>query len=96
MPIDKSWIHLRNRLSDEYWDGLCAFIEFGKNYANSTGGIRYLYIKCRNHEMLAPEIVKVHIHRWGFDTSYTIWIYQCEVRTAAAIVSEPIDEMLQC
>ena len=93
MPMDKSWIHLKNSLLDEYWDGLCAFIEVGKNYANSLRGISCLCIKCRNHEIHPPEIVKAHIHRWCFDTSYTTWIYHGEVRPAAAVVSESVDEM---
>ncbi|XP_024024483.1 uncharacterized protein LOC112092465 [Morus notabilis] len=91
MSVDKSWIHLRNRLSDEYWDGLCTFIEVGKNYANSLGGISCPCMKCRNHEMFPPETVKAHIHRWGFDTSYTTWIHHDEVH-AAAVINEPVDE----
>ena len=39
--------------------------------------------------------MKAHIHRWGFHTSYTTWIHDGEVRPAAVVVSEPINEMFR-
>ena len=32
-------------------------------------------LKCRNHEILPVETVRVHIHRFGFNTMYTKWIH---------------------
>ena len=78
MSMEKSWIYLKNHLCDEYWDGLSTFIEVAKNYANSLGHISCPCIKCQNHDMLPVEIVRVYIHRFGFDTMYTKWIHHGE------------------
>ena len=64
MSMNTSRIYMKSRLLDEYWDGLSAFIEVIKNYANSIGHISCLYIKCRNHEMLPVETVRAHIRDW--------------------------------
>ena len=62
MPIDKSWIHLKNQLSNQYWDGLCAFIDFAKELADDDGCISFPCRNCLNHEMLRIETVRAHIH----------------------------------
>ncbi|EXB97049.1 hypothetical protein L484_014660 [Morus notabilis] len=96
MLIDKSWTYLRNRLSDEYWNGISAFIEVAKNYATSIGHISCPCMKCRNHEMHPVETVRAHIHRFGFDPLYRTWIYHGEVEAVSGvdpIVNQPVDEM---
>ena len=57
--MDKSKIYMKNNLLDDYWNGLSAFIEVAKNYANSIGHINCPCIKCRNHEMLPVETVRL-------------------------------------
>ncbi|CAH9095946.1 unnamed protein product, partial [Cuscuta epithymum] len=39
MPIDKSWIYIKNRLSEEYWKGLQGFINYAKDFVNKEGNI---------------------------------------------------------
>ena len=70
MSIDKSWINLRNRLSDEYFNGARAFIEIAKNYPNEEGLIRCLYHKCYNGLWQWIWIVKAHIIDIGFNLVY--------------------------
>ena len=46
--------------------------------------------------MLPVETVRVHIHRFSFDTMYTKWIHHGKVEAASStdpIVSELIEEM---
>ena len=62
---------MKNCLCDEYWNGFSAFIEVTKNHANLLGHISCPCIKYRNHDMLPVETMRVHIHRFGFDTMYT-------------------------
>ena len=84
---------MKNRLCDEYWDSLSAFIEV---YTNSLGHISYPYIKYRNHEMLPVETVKAHIHQFDFDIMYTKWIHYGEAETVSSTdlsVGESMDEM---
>ncbi|KAK6158587.1 hypothetical protein DH2020_005901 [Rehmannia glutinosa] len=93
MPIDKSWISIRNRLSDEYWNGLTGFIEHAKNYTNSQGLISCPCIKCRNGYLHPPEKVFAHIHDKGFDKTYTKWVFHGESYSTVPTISESVDEM---
>ena len=34
MAIDKSWINLRDCLSDEYWNDAMKFVQKAKNFVN--------------------------------------------------------------
>ena len=48
MPIDKSWMKIRNRKSDEYEKGLKAFIEQAYNYLDTCRRVRCPCKKCLN------------------------------------------------
>ena len=96
MSMEKSLIYLKNRLCDECWNGLSAFIEVAKNQSNSLDHINCPCIKCRNHDMLPVETVRVYVHQFGFDTMYTKWIHHNEtiaVSNTKLGVGEWIDEM---
>ena len=96
MLMDKSWIYMKNRLCDQYWDSLFAFIEVAKSYTNSLGHISCPCIKCQNHEMLPVETVRAHMHRFGCDTMYTKWIHHSKVEPISStdlVVNELIDKM---
>ena len=83
MSIDKRWIHLRDCLSNEFWEGLTAFIEIGKNHVNSRNETSCPCQKCRNQRMWPIETVHGHIGRWDFDPLYTIWRYHGEADVIA-------------
>ena len=87
---------MKNCLCDKYQDGLSAFIKVAKNYANSLRHISCPCIKCRNHDILPVETVRVHIHRFGFDTMYTKQIHHGKAEAVSSIdpsVGESTDEM---
>ena len=99
MSIDKSWIYLENRLSDQFWNGLASFMNIAKDHVNSVGETSCPCRKCRNGKMWSLQVVHAHIHRWGFDTSYKAWVFHGEpnieeIHASHVASSEPVDEML--
>ena len=78
MSIDKSWIHLRNRLSDEYLAGVQAFIDIAKNYTNDEGLVRCPCKKCNNGLWQRISVIEAHIIDIGFTPLYTNWFYHGE------------------
>ena len=75
MPMDKSWINLRNHLSDEYFNGARAFIEIAKNYPNEEGLIWCPCRKCCNGLWQRIGVVEAHIIDIGFNPIYKTWRY---------------------
>ncbi|KAJ9544702.1 hypothetical protein OSB04_024409 [Centaurea solstitialis] len=97
MTIDKSWTTCRRRNSDEFWNGLKAFIEIAKRHVNSDGVVRCLCRRCLNFQRHTPNIVEAHIHSYGFQTAYTKWVYHGEVDTPSPVVANvasTTDEMI--
>ena len=78
MSIDKSWINLRNRLSNQYFDGCRVFIDIAKNYTNEEGLVRCPCRKCVNGLWQPIRIVEAHIIDRGFNPLYKIWRYHGE------------------
>ena len=72
MSIDKSWVNLRQRLSDQYFDGACMFIDIAKNYANEEGLVRCPWRKCVNELWQPIGIVEAHIIDSTFNPLYKI------------------------
>ena len=79
MTIDKRWTTLRNRNSDEFWDGLNKFIEIIKDQADIDGLVRCPCGDCLNMLFHTPNTIHAHIYRKGFQQSYQQWIYHGEV-----------------
>ena len=79
MAIDKSWTTLRNRNSDEFWDGLNNFMEIAKAHANSDGLVRCPCMDCLNMPCHTPDTIHAHIQSKGFQQSYQRWIFHGEV-----------------
>ena len=73
--MDKSWINLSNRLSDEYWWCTDEFMEVAARHTNSEGEIRCPRTKCVNHEWLKLNRVESRIIDNRFNSNYTLWIY---------------------
>ena len=79
MTIDKSWITNRRRNSDEFWNGLQAFIQMAKNHVNASGEVRYPCVQCVNILNQNLVVVEAHIHIYGFLQRYVKWTYHGEV-----------------
>ena len=75
MTIDKSWIHLRRRLSAEYCKGVRTFIELAKNHMDNRGMVRCPCKSCINIYFQTLKVVEAHIFNKGFDVRYDKWVY---------------------
>ncbi|KAJ9543051.1 hypothetical protein OSB04_022758 [Centaurea solstitialis] len=96
MAIDKSWTTLRRRNSDEFWNGLQEFMEIAKEHVNSSGFVRCPCTRCLNMLSQKPDVVEAHIHAYGWQASYTTWVYHGEVDPLHVIEDEgpTTDEMI--
>uniref|UniRef100_A0A803QLN9 Transposase-associated domain-containing protein n=1 Tax=Cannabis sativa TaxID=3483 RepID=A0A803QLN9_CANSA len=78
MTIDKSWMSVKDRSSDEYVGGVKAFVERAKVYTNESGQIRCPCAVCLNRNLHDLSTVEHHliekgcsvlswilIHRWS-------------------------------
>ena len=48
MPINKSWITIKNHKLVDYMNGVKAFVEYVYNFVDSSGKVRCPYKKCVN------------------------------------------------
>ena len=48
MPINKSWITIKNHKLVDYMNGVKAFVEYAYNFVDSSGKVRCPYKKCVN------------------------------------------------
>ena len=83
--MDKSWMKLKDRVSDEYRVGVNAFIEFATASVGSNGKIRCPCANCMNISYLDINVVKYHIFLRGMSSTYTTWLHHGE--TVATISS---------
>ncbi|KAI8541932.1 hypothetical protein RHMOL_Rhmol08G0099000 [Rhododendron molle] len=82
--MDKSWIHIKNRLDPAYVQGVESFIEFA--YANRLPEAK-IYCPCKKCVNLKFETrtgVKEHIIINGYDTKYTRWTYHEELSASSS------------
>ncbi|KAK1412195.1 hypothetical protein QVD17_33232 [Tagetes erecta] len=86
MVVDKSWLNNPNRSSEEYNDGLESFLEMCKDRVDERGFVFCPCTKCRNSVMLSLLKVKFHLYAWGFQRSYSDWIYHIKRTTPQVIV----------
>ncbi|KAI8568409.1 hypothetical protein RHMOL_Rhmol02G0197000 [Rhododendron molle] len=82
--MDKSWIHIKNRLDPAYVQGVESFIECA--YANKLleAKICCPCKKCVNLKFETRTGVKEHIIINGFDTKYTRWTYHEELSASSS------------
>ena len=76
--MDKSWMKLKDRVSDEYRVGVNAFIEFATASVGSNGKIRCPCANCMNISYLDINVVKYHIFLRGMSSTYTTWLHHGE------------------
>ena len=57
MPVDKSWMHLRNRNCPEYEVGVKKFMKKARLYVNEEGKMRYPCVRCYNGSWFKPNLV---------------------------------------
>ena len=70
MLIDKSWINLRNQLSDQYFNGARVFINMAKNYPNEEVLVWCPCRKCVNGLWQEIGVIEAHIINHGLNPLY--------------------------
>ncbi|XP_071695093.1 uncharacterized protein [Rutidosis leptorrhynchoides] len=78
MTLDKSWTTLVDRTTTEFWNGLNAFIESCKAFANSANKCRCPCNDCDNLVFQTLDTMKCHIQMHGFSRFYKNWKYHGE------------------
>ncbi|KAK1301584.1 hypothetical protein QJS10_CPB12g00861 [Acorus calamus] len=81
--MDKSWMFIRDRRSDEFRAGVASFLEVARNCPaerkNEAGHIRCPCQRCANRFYFSLETVEVHLYKSGIMSGYTTWISHGEV-----------------
>ena len=67
-----------NQLSSEYLNGVEAFLDKARNYANEEGLIRWPCVYCVSSFSHTLSMVEAHLIDRGFQQSYQIWNFHGE------------------
>ena len=78
MPMDKSWIRIKNRKSVAYMNGIKDFVEHASNFVDSSGKVRCPCKKCMNMNFKRIGVLWVHLLQNSFHEFYTEWIFHGE------------------
>jgi len=91
--MDKTWMK-KDRLSNEYEEGVDSFIEFAQIHSSGKNFIRCPCVKCGNCKMLNTKEVKNHLLIYGIDLRYDNWIWHGEnlVRYSSANIKSKSDK----
>ena len=76
--MDKGWIRLPNRLSQDYVEGVKSFIEVAKEHLRWDNKTRCPCRDCQNARFNDLLIIESHLIRFGFSRSYQRWIFHGE------------------
>ncbi|XP_042944837.1 uncharacterized protein LOC122278720 [Carya illinoinensis] len=76
--MDKGWMHLTNRFSTTYVEGVNQFISIARDHADKLGRIRCPCVKCKNGYYRIINVVEDHLFIKGIDKNYTQWIFHGE------------------
>ncbi|KAF4374184.1 hypothetical protein F8388_022950 [Cannabis sativa] len=75
--MDKEWMK-ENKLSKEYEEGVEYFMEFAIKNGDDPNMIPCPCVMCRNFKKLSGVDVRVHLYKFGIDSSYKNWIWHGE------------------
>jgi len=79
LTMDRSWMQ-KNRVSDEYKNGVSGFLKFAEtNLPNSNGRFRCPCVKCFNIAPLEAEVLCEHLGVHGICQNYTTWTWHGEL-----------------
>ena len=77
--MDSSWMQ-KNRLTDEYRNGVSEFLKFAETKLPNSNGVFYCpCVKCGNQAPLKVKDTREHLDVYGIIQSYTTWTWHCEV-----------------
>ncbi|KAF4357493.1 hypothetical protein F8388_002391 [Cannabis sativa] len=76
--IDKNWIFQKDRLSEEFFNGLKNFLKLSSFHLNDENKIRCPCVSCMNLYYYDLETIERHIFVRGFYTKYVLWEFHGE------------------
>ncbi|KAM6563591.1 hypothetical protein CsatB_023589 [Cannabis sativa] len=76
--IDKNWIFQKDRLSEEFFNGLKKFLKLSSFHLNDENKIRCPCVSCMNLYYYDLETIERHIFVRGFYTKYVLWEFHGE------------------
>ncbi|KAF7113327.1 hypothetical protein RHSIM_RhsimUnG0137300 [Rhododendron simsii] len=76
--MDKDWMAIKNRWSEQYKQGVESLIEFAMANSGAQDKIRCPCIDCLNSKTLSSNVVRIHLILKGIDSSYKTWVYHGE------------------
>ncbi|KAL8115384.1 hypothetical protein AgCh_022029 [Apium graveolens] len=76
--MDRSWINIRDKLSEEYTKGISEFIDFVEKFVNSKDLVLCTCCRCINKQSQALNVIKLHLVIHGFLNTYKIWYHHGE------------------
>ncbi|XP_074364848.1 uncharacterized protein LOC141705880 isoform X2 [Apium graveolens] len=76
--MDRSWIDLPDKLSEEYANGITDFISMAKKFIDSKGLVLCPCCRCVNKQSQKINVIKFHLVTYGFLSTYKKWCYHGE------------------
>ena len=76
--MTRTWMIDANMSDRTYKDGLAEFYEFVSNNLKGSSSIACPCERCGNISYMAFPDVKIHLEKWRFSRSYTLWIFHGE------------------
>ncbi|XP_026419993.1 uncharacterized protein LOC113315971 [Papaver somniferum] len=77
--MDRSWIRLKDRTSDEYVKGIQSFMAVAMNYTDAK---QKTLCPCRSCQNKNPkrklDLIERHLRSNGFSSSYQVWVHHGE------------------
>ncbi|KAK3206780.1 hypothetical protein Dsin_020826 [Dipteronia sinensis] len=73
--MDKSWMRLRNRLCEEYIDGVNSFMDAANKCKDENNCVRCPCRDCQNAFFEPLSVVQAHLYNFGISASYDKWIF---------------------
>ena len=87
--MDKSWMKLTNRRSQQYLDGVQQFLNFASNHAHPDGTISCPCKKCVHTTSLPIDTVQAHLVSKGISRGYNPWIFNRESSSTKTFTEIP-------
>ncbi|XP_056697876.1 uncharacterized protein [Spinacia oleracea] len=83
--MDRSWISMKNPGDPEYQAGVREFIKFAVKNGGGRSKLPCPCFMCHNFMHKRPEEILNHLDRWGFDKTYTCWVWHGECQDKASV-----------
>ncbi|XP_062026479.1 uncharacterized protein LOC133742816 [Rosa rugosa] len=78
--MNREWIHSKNKLSQEYKDGIQSFIDIAKHHLDANNETLCPCVKCQNYEPHSLSVIRYHLAKNGMAVTYETWTEHGETK----------------